>query len=59
LLKCMFTNVNLSAPIGAMAFLGAVFFVLVAAVVFVYALVTRRLVLARGVPTVAVILAAT
>jgi hypothetical protein len=32
---------------------------LVAAVVFVYALVTRRLGLARGVPMVAVIVAAT
>ncbi len=42
-----------------MVLLGAAFILLAAAVVFFYALVTRRLVLARGVPAVAVILAAT
>jgi len=54
----MFTNVNLSAPLGAMAFLGGGFMLLVAAVVFIYGLVSRRLGVARLVLVVALVGAA-
>lgn len=38
----MFTNVNLSAPVGALALMGTSFMFLLAAVAFVYTLVRRR-----------------
>ena len=43
----MFTNGNLSAPLGAMAFLGSAFLLLLAAAIFLYGLVSRRLGLSR------------
>jgi len=38
----MYTNVNLSAPIGALAFLGAGFLVFVAIVLLIYSIATRK-----------------
>ena len=51
----MFTNVNLSAPLGAMAFVGSGFLLLVAALVFIYGLLSRRLGIARLVVVLAVV----
>lgn len=44
----MYTNVNLSAPIGALAFMGAGFLFFVAAVALVYSIVKRKFVLTRA-----------
>jgi hypothetical protein len=38
----MFTNVNLSAPVGALSFLGVGFLIFVAAVALAYSVVTRK-----------------
>jgi hypothetical protein len=38
----MFTNVNLAAPIGALAFLGTAFIVLVTTVVLAHSVITRK-----------------
>src|SRR5882724_11023059 len=51
----MFTNVNLAAPVGALAVLGAGFLMLIAGLVFLYGLISRRLGLARLVLLAAVI----
>jgi len=54
----MFTNVNLAAPVGALAFLGSGFLLFVGALVFLFGLISRRLGLARFVLALAVIGAA-
>lgn len=51
----MFTNVNLAAPVGAIAVLGAGFLLFIGILLFVYGLISRRLGLARLVLVLAVI----
>lgn len=43
----MYTNVNLAAPLGVLAFLGAAFLLLSTGVVFIYSLLSRKTYLAR------------
>lgn len=44
----MYTNVNLSAPIGALAFLGAGFLFFIAGVALVFSIIKRRFALTRA-----------
>jgi len=55
----MFTNVNLSAPLGALAIVGTGFVFMILAIALVYGLTKHEFRLSRGVLTVAVLLAAT
>jgi hypothetical protein len=55
----MFTNVNLSAPLGAMALLGSGFLLVCFGIAFVYAITHRKFAFARGVLLVAAIMTAT
>ena len=54
----MYTNVNLGASIGALAFLGTIFILLVTAVIFLQSLITRKYGRARVVLVLMVVVAA-